>query len=151
MATCDYICNTKLLSILIWNLTIPNTWCAKNETFGNGISCVAHHKKGFLAFDGLTCRRWKSKLQLIFHNIKHNIIIGNGLTKAIIFLVIVYLANLYINDLNDNKHVITWATLYFDHILELLLMPHKHFPKTFKLFSSFWIKGLAWYLTYYEP
>jgi hypothetical protein len=84
METCDHICDTKILLVSIWNLKIPNTWCAKNGTFRNGISCVAHHKKGFLASYGLTCKRWKSELQPIFHNREDNIIIENGLMKEIV-------------------------------------------------------------------
>jgi hypothetical protein len=36
----------------IWYSTIPSTWCAKKETFSNGVSCVAHHKRGFLVLMG---------------------------------------------------------------------------------------------------
>jgi hypothetical protein len=85
----------KILSVSIWHSTIPSTWCAKKETFRNGVSCVAHHKRGFTASYGLTCKRWK-KWNLFFIIKKITSSFRNILTKEILLLVIDYLANLYI-------------------------------------------------------
>lgn len=49
----------KILSISICELTMPNTWQAKNDTWNKCIECVAHHLMGLAIFVDYIHNHWK--------------------------------------------------------------------------------------------